>query len=358
MSDAVPATSDTSASPPRRNGRRTGRLDSLPMGEPTDVMKQETDRFPCVSPPARQLEGSHGSSIAHHGEILQGIFETPDGQLQRALVTLPCRLLHSFAAFRPGAGALSVAPAWRVKALEAARLTLAHLGVPEQGGVLTITANVPVGWGLGSSTSDVIATIRAVAKAFNRQLAPEALASLAVRAEVASDSTMFEDRAVLFAHRDGNLLEDFSRALPSLEVLGFNVADGVDTVGMQPAAYTLSEIEAFRPLLGLLRRALYTQDASLVGLVASASARINQRHLPKPYFDRLEALVDDLGAAGLQVAHSGSVVGLLFDMADPLRDERIAAGSAKLAELGCRSVWRFSTRRTDPPAAPHEGLDF
>lgn len=290
----------------------------------------------------------HGSCIAHHGEILQGVFPGPDGSLHRGLVTLPCHKLRSIAVFHPyGCRGLSVSPPWRVKALSAARLTFAYLDLPLVEGVLTIHADIPVGWGLGSSTSDVIAAIRAVACAFQRRLAPEVLAEIAVQAEVASDSVMFEDRAILFAQRDGLVLEEFGRGLPALQVLGLNAdldGNGVDTLLMRPAEYSPWEIEAFRPLLGLLRRALHDQDAKLLGRVASASARINQCHLPKPRFDRLERLAEAVGAVGLQVAHSGSVIGVLFEIDSPEVEERIEEARARASEIGFGSPWRFTTR--------------
>jgi uncharacterized protein involved in propanediol utilization len=132
--------------------------------------------------------------------------------------------------------------------------------------------------------------------------------------------------------------------LPALEVLGFNTdPHGVDTLTFPPARYTWWEIEAFRPLVGLIRRAAYSQDPALVGQAASASARINQRHLPKPRFDQLEAVVEAVGALGLQVAHSGTLVGLLFDPADPLLDERINEAQALLAEMTFDTTWRFTS---------------
>jgi uncharacterized protein involved in propanediol utilization len=289
----------------------------------------------------------HGSCIAHHGEILQGVFPGPGGSLHRGLVTLPCHQLRSIAVFHPQAGnGLSVSPAWRVKALSAARLALSYLDLPLKDGVLTIHADIPVGWGLGSSTSDVIAAVRAVTCAFQRRLAPELLAKIAVQAEVASDSVMFEDRPILFAQRDGLVLEELPLCLPPLEVLGVNTDDGggVDTLLMRPAEYSQWEVEAFRPLLGLLRRALHNQDAKLLGRVASASARINQRHFPKLCFDRLERLAVEAGAVGLQVAHSGSVIGVLFDGTSPDRKERIEAARSQVTGMGFDEVWHFTTR--------------
>jgi hypothetical protein len=112
---------------------------------------------------------------------------------------------------------------------------------------------------------------------------------------------MFDQRALLFAQRRGVLLEDLGQPLPNLEVLGFNTdPEGVDTLRFPPARYTWAEIEAFRPLLGLLRQAVRHQDAELCGRVATASARI--QHLPSPLIGWRRWWAR--GRSGLQVAHS------------------------------------------------------
>ena len=286
-----------------------------------------------------------GSAVAHHGEILQGVFEEPDGRLRRGLVSLICKLFKSEAVFHPdSSGVVRVVPEWRVKARQAAQLTLLYLGRGEVGGRLQIRSNVPTAWGLGSSTSDVTAAIRAVASALGANLLAESIAVLAVKAELASDPLMFGNRAVLFGHKGGTVIEDFRGSLPQMEALGFNTdptQNGIDTLKFPPAHYTWHEIETFRPLLGLMRKAVYTQDPKLVGLVASASARINQRHLPTRRFQDLEKLVEKVGALGIQVAHSGTVAGLLFDPADASIEQRIECARALIAEMGYGPIWRF-----------------
>jgi uncharacterized protein involved in propanediol utilization len=301
------------------------------------------------------LEGG-GFAFGHHGEILQGVFEA-SGSLRRGLVTLPCKAFRSTATFVARVGSsLVIDPSWKVKALCAARLTLDFLGRHDCGGSLVIRGNAPPGWGLGSSTSDVTAAIRAVGRAFRSELEPADVAMLAVKAETASDSVMFEDRTILFAQRQGLVLEELGYDLPPLDVVGFNTdgsGRGVDTTRMLPARYSWWEVERFQSLLAALRRAVREQDAALVGSVASASARINQSHLPKPSFDCLEALVERSGAVGLQVAHSGSVVGLLFAAHDPAKIDRIAEAVAAIEELRFPKPWHFCTRA--PELAAEDG---
>jgi uncharacterized protein involved in propanediol utilization len=240
-----------------------------------------------------------------------------------------------------------VEPAWKIKAQKAAALVLEYYGLENWGGAIQIFSNIHVGWGLGSSTSDVTATIRAVSDAFNKKPDPTEIAILAVKAERASDSIMFNGNAVLFASREGFVVEGLAGAVPVLEVLGFNTDPtgvGIDTLNFSPAHYSWWEIEAFRPLLGLLRRAVHTQDVRLVGQVASASALINQRFLPKPHFEELNAVVKETGSVGLQVAHSGTTVGLLFDPNDPATPVGIRKAEKLIARMGLTETWRFQTR--------------
>jgi uncharacterized protein involved in propanediol utilization len=300
----------------------------------------------------KDATAGRGSAIAHHGELLQGMFVGPHGGPMRGLVTLPCELYSSEAVFRPATRpGVAVAPDWKWKARHAAELTVEYLGATGVGGELHMVSSIPIGWGMGSSTSDVIAAIRATADGVGVTLHTEDVAKLAVAAETASDSIMFGDRALLFAQRDALVIEDFGAHFPAFEVIGFSTGAGVDTLKFAPAQYDDRDIERFEELRGLLRHGFAVGDPAAVGYVATASARINQRFLPKPEFDRLLSLVDAVGAVGIQVAHSGSVVGVLFDADADEVDARVDKARAALAELGFGPTWRFTTRlRTPDPA--------
>ena len=265
------------------------------------------------------LTAGIGSAIAHHGELMQGIFEDDAGQLRRALVTMPLPGRGSRAVFYPSQSHWGVVgPPGLTKARRAAIYTLREFAghpSPAKGGRVEITSNVPHGIGMGSSTSDVTATIKAVADYHGVSLSREEVGRLAVLAEMASDSVMIDDRVVLFAHRDGVVLETFGHRLPPMIVVGCDTAPGeaVETLGLPPADYTDTEAGEFQVLRGALRRAIATEDVGLLGKVATASARINQRYLAKPGLEPLIELCLRHGGAGLQIAHSGTVAGLIFD---------------------------------------------
>lgn len=281
-----------------------------------------------------------GVAIGHHGELLQGVFEDKAGRLHRGLVTLPLARLVSRASFTfTGSLHLVVEPRHKTKASAAARLTLKHLRA-EPGGQLNIFSDIPVGHGFGSSTADVVATIRAVAAACQTPLLPASISRLAVAAELASDAIAFENQALLFAQREGVVVEDFGGALPPLLVVSCKAIGGqpVNTLQMQPARYDSAEIQQFGVLNGLIARAVRQQDPDLLGRAATASARINQRKLPKEGFEQVLAIAESAGACGVQVAHSGSLIGILFDRTDTSLRRRSADTATALQRAGFQDL--------------------
>jgi uncharacterized protein involved in propanediol utilization len=295
-----------------------------------------------------------GGIHAHHGEIVQGLFYSSDGRLEHGLVTLPCSLFGTRVRFRPlRSGPLTVEPGDRSRARTAARMTLDALGRTGWGGSIRIDGNVPLRWGCGSSTTDVLATIRAVADAFDTVLEPEWIARLSVASETASDSLMYgPERAVLFAQRRGSVLLDLGGPLPRVQVLGFNTEEdrGVETLSLPPCQYTPWEAEAFQPILGLLRRAVELQDPALLGRVATASTTIMQRHRPKRFMPQLLQLAGEVGALGVQVAHSGTVAGFLFEPR-PAAAGRIERAREGLRGIGLHGSWEFSNDLSSQPEA-------
>jgi uncharacterized protein involved in propanediol utilization len=285
----------------------------------------------------------------HHGEILQGIFAA-DGQLKRGLVTLPCDIYQARACFVVSdAHGITVSPSWKSKARRAAELTAAALrehGIGALGGHLDVTSKAPLGQGFGSSTSDVLVAIWAIADAVSVQLPAAIVAKLAVAAETASDSLMFEDSSVLFAHRDGEVIEDFGNCLPRMHVVGFMGRlnnGGVDTLALTPACYSRREMAILCELRSDLREAIAENNIDLLGRVATASAEINQRYLPIPNFGQIKSISKAAGSAGVQVSHSGNIAGLIFDPADPDIRARIRYSREMLASAGFNEQWQFDT---------------
>lgn len=301
--------------------------------------------------PARPLRVGVGRASAHHGELLQGVFEDERGRLHRGLITLPLPTLSTTATLWPRAQARGIRtrPAGRVKAARAAALTLGHLGYRDVGGDLTLEGAIPLGHGYGSSTADVIAAIRAVAASAGRRLTRSLISRLAVRAETASDAVAYGDDVVLFAQREGTVIEHLAGEYPPYHVVSLGPLGGceVDTLRLPPARYDASEIGQFRVLRGLARHAVERQDPRLLGRVATASALISQRHLAKPHLAAALRLAEEHGACGVQVAHSGSLIGILIEPGGSMAERTAAAllGAAREAGFAGASVFALDDAR-------------
>ncbi len=289
-----------------------------------------------------------GFAGRHHGEILQGVWRAPDveGVTEPVpfLVTMPVPEHGSRAGFVPGPDArLEVEPAWKVKAARAARLALDFLGERRSGGRLTVDCPVPPGLGLGSSTSDVVAAIRAVCDAHWARIEPQQLAQLAVETERAIDPIMFEE-AVLFAPRQGRVLERWQGTLPRFFVVSVDtdpLGGGIDTLGLAMPRHTAAELTEYEELIRRARAACRAGDALAMAEVATRSAELNQRLLPMRGFAELGALAREAGCLGLQISHSGTVAGFLFDPAEP--DEVQERLRPALRALGMRPLGSFRT---------------
>ncbi|MEU3191559.1 GHMP kinase [Streptomyces sp. NPDC006992] len=315
---------------------------------------------PAAGP--RDVVGT-GQAACHHGEILQGVFLDERRRACHALVTLPMNGPGAHAAFlrRPddGPDAVSVTPPGRAKARAAALLAVRECAALREeepcGGELRLSGDIPVGLGMGSSTSDVIATVRAVADSYRLRLAPGTIARLAVRAEGACDPLMLGSGPLLFAQRQGRVLEALGTALPPAVVVGCALGGGapVDTLSLPARTADDRELARYERLRRMLRTAVADADPALLGRVSTASARLGQRTLHHPEFETLTAIADRTGATGVQIAHSGNVAGLLFDPRTPGLDRRMRRCARALHSDGMTPTVTFTT---DASAGPATGL--
>ncbi|MFC3530553.1 hypothetical protein ACFOMH_20550 [Paracoccus mangrovi] len=123
---------------------------------------------------------------------------------------------------------------------------------------------------MGSSTADIVATIRALDHACGHLTGIDDLVALVLSVEDACDSTMLDHNARLFAQRDGEVREEFGLPLPSFYVLGVNMMPGevFVTDDMPPASYSATEIHQFDELLRRLRLAVRDGDVRSLAAIA------------------------------------------------------------------------------------------
>ena len=278
------------------------------------------------------------------GELAQGML---DGVL--CMVTCPIDMRSTATVeLSPGNGSIS-APGDSPKAAQAILATLEYLGESAVDAELSLDSKIPRGKGMASSTADVSSAIVATASALGREISPEEIASIALGIEP-SDGVMFP-KIVIFDHLRGPSARTLGPPPPmrvaildfggEVDTLEFNKAEREDALGsLQPQ---MAEATS------LIERGIRERDPFLVGKGATISSNANQEILFKPRLDSVIEFSREVGAVGVNVAHSGTVIGLLFpdDAALAERAAAIAPHHLDCLEsvMQCRlrggGVWRL-----------------
>lgn len=278
-----------------------------------------------------------GRAFGTFGELLQGVLPDPDRDF---LVTLPiARYSRALFVPDPQRPDVTVLPPQKVRAREMAALLVRHFGL-ESGGILRIRSQLPMGKGMASSSADLVATARAVASALGRRLPTGVLLDLLRQIEP-SDGVMFPG-AVAFYHRKvrlAGLLGD----LPPLTIVGTDEGGAVDTLAFNqiPKPFTAQDKDEYRGLLAELALAINDQNPVAIGRIATRSAVLNQKLLPKRHLEAVLRMVERVGGLGVAVAHSGTCLGALLSPAEPSYPEQLSALRRGLIGLtGNSSVYK------------------
>lgn len=225
------------------------------------------------------------------------------------------------------------------KAAAAVRRTLSQLKRSKVRARLTVNNPIPRGKGMGSSSADLAAAIAATGLALGEELTPHQIAQIALSIEP-TDGVMIPGVA-LFDHRAGMIRESLGPP-PPMEIVALDLGGTVDTVRFNMVnhlerwqAVGQQTMEALR----LLRQGIAEQDPALVGRGASISAEAGQNVLAKPRLAEVQEFAESVGAVGVNVGHSGTIMGVLLDARE--RRGKSTYHKAKEAFPDAGSVYHF-----------------
>ena len=262
------------------------------------------------------------------GELAQGML---DGIV--CMVTCPIDLYSTAVVeLSPGHGEIS-GPADSPKASRAVRATLEFLGKRATDALMRLDSPLPRGKGMASSTADVSAAIVATASACGKELSPAEIAEISLIIEP-SDGVMFPGVSV-FDHREGRVARTLGEP-PPMYVVVLDFAGSVDTLEFN-LVDRASTLKRLAPEMGeavsLIEEGIRCHDPVRIGRGATLSAVANQLLLPHAHFDAVAELSKATGAVGVNVAHSGTVIGMLFAY-----DLRLAEKAADIARRRLRGL--------------------
>ncbi|MEK9495481.1 GHMP kinase [Photorhabdus sp. P32] len=196
------------------------------------------------------------------------------------------------------------------------KIVLAYFGLSMEmarGLRISLTSTIPVAKGLASSTADIAATALATARYLGETLDETTLAGFCVQLEP-TDSTLFS-QLTLFDHQTGEtqIACDWQ---PSIDILLLESPATLITADyhrLNRHPTLLENAVVLEHAWKLFCQAVATRNCLQLGEATTLSAQASQKLLVKPAFNSLLELVEQSGIYGLNVAHSGSVVGLLCD---------------------------------------------
>ena len=196
---------------------------------------------------------------------------------------------------------------------------LQYYGYKEADGknfALKIDSDIPVGKGMASSTADLAATALATATFLGKEISEAEIASLCIQIEP-TDSIVFSN-ITLLDHLYGRTIQGFG-TFPAAKVLLLEGKGTINTIDFRRTNRELS----LRKNEALLQKAMVSfekgimnTDLKELGKASTISALANQEILYKEGIEKLQEECQRLGAAGINVAHSGTVVGILYSDTD------------------------------------------
>lgn len=176
-----------------------------------------------------------------------------------------------------------------------------------------VKSDLPLGKGMASSSADISATCQSIALSIGRELTPDEIADIALSIEPTDG--IFYPGIMLFDHIQGTLRKYLGEALP-MHIAILDVGGEINTLHFN-RRHDLKKLNhaneyQVEQAMNLIMKGLATKDICLVGRGATISALANQSILFKPHLEDIIAISRSWGAVGVNIAHSGTVVGILF----------------------------------------------
>ena len=268
------------------------------------------------------------------GELAQGVIEGI-----HFLVTCPVDFYSRVKVDLYSGGPGVEAPEDCDKAAAAVRRALSHLKNAKVRAKVTINNPIPRGKGMASSSADLAAAIAATGMALGQELSPYQIAQIALSIEP-TDGVMIPGVA-LFDHRAGVIRESLGPP-PPMEIVALDLGGTVDTVQFNMVdrfQRWQSVDEQTSEALRLLRLGITNQDPVLVGQGASISAEASKTVLAKPRLAEVKEFAKSVGAVGVNVGHSGTIMGVLLDARE--RRGKSTYHKAKEAFPDAQAVYHF-----------------
>ena len=176
-----------------------------------------------------------------------------------------------------------------------------------------VRSDILQGKGMASSSADISVTAMATALAMDYDLSLKELEQICLSVEPTDAS--FYQGVTQFDYIKGTISKPLGMC-PPLKILVFDEGGSIDTVSFNKQADLQNKIlekeSIIQESFDLFKQGLTTHDIKLLGQAATLSAFGNQRILYKPNLYDFHDVGNSYNSVGTIIAHSGTIMGLLF----------------------------------------------
>lgn len=176
-----------------------------------------------------------------------------------------------------------------------------------------VRSDILQGKGMASSSADISVTAMATALAMDYDLSLKELEQICLSVEPTDAS--FYQGVTQFDYIKGTISKPLGMC-PPLKILVFDEGGSIDTVSFNKQADLQNKIlekeSIIQESFDLFKQGLITHDIKLIGQATTLSAFGNQRILYKPNLYDFHDVGNSYNSVGTIIAHSGTIMGLLF----------------------------------------------
>ena len=179
---------------------------------------------------------------------------------------------------------------------------------------LDLKSNIPIGKGMASSTADIGATIKATLSILNKKLNDEEISLIASEIEPTDSIILYKNS--IFNPINGSVKKYLS-SFDNGRVIILEPKEILETkiIRSNPNYLNikLENKSIINKSFNLLEKGLKNNDLKLIGEACTLSSLANENIHKKPYLNEIIEISQNMNAYGVNIAHSGTVIGILID---------------------------------------------
>lgn len=179
---------------------------------------------------------------------------------------------------------------------------------------LDLKSNIPIGKGMASSTADIGATIKATLSILNKKLNDEEISLIASEIEPTDSIILYKNS--IFNPLNGRVKKYLS-SFDNGRVIILEPKEILETkiIRSNPNYLNikLENKSIIKKSFNLLEKGLKNNDLKLIGEACTLSSLANENIHKKPYLNEIIEISQSMNAYGVNIAHSGTVIGILID---------------------------------------------